>query len=95
MKLTPALPSPYQPPGPQERRVVAALSAVHPARTAGEQVQRHQVPAGQLESAERERLAARLPDAAQARRAISTYQQVAAADRRSGLRELLGFDAYA
>jgi hypothetical protein len=58
-------------------------------------MQRQPAPARRLDPAETERLGAQLPEAVQARRAINAYQQIAATDRRSGLRELLGFDAYA
>lgn len=98
VKITPALPNPYQPPPRQDSKAVAAVRATHHPRPAGDESQRQQARARAADQVEAGRSTARLERqhfGAHARRALSVYQQVAAVDRRSDLRELLGFDAYA
>ncbi len=98
MKITPALPNPYQPPARKDSQAVGAVRATEPLRPLGDEPQRQQARGGGADQVEAERSAARLERhhfGSHARRALSVYQQVAAVDRRSDLHDLLGFDAYA
>ena len=103
MNITPALPNPYQPSETPDKSGVAAVRAPNRARDAADEPERREQPVRRIEPSERERLAAQvetLPDrhhdaSARASRALASYAEVAEGGERSGLRDLLGFDAYA
>ncbi len=104
MNITPALPNPYQPPGQQERTVVGAVQAPNRARNAADEEERQRKQAPAADPAGREQMAARAGALVQphdpalttkANRAMASYAQVADDNERSGLQDLLGFDAYA
>lgn len=106
VNVTPALPNPYQPPAQQERTAVAAVRPANPARDARDEADRQPVLFRMLDEADRERVyvraetrghVGRQPDDASTHthRALAAYAAVADQGERTGLRELLGFDAYA
>jgi len=104
VNITPALPNPYQLPVDQDKGAVAAVRAPNRARDSADQAGRRELRPQHIDETERERLVAqtnilldRPPHAASARasRALASYAEVAESGDPGGLRELLGFDAYA
>jgi len=103
VNITPALPNPYQPSATPDQSSVAAVRAPNRARDAADESERREQPVRRIDPSERERLAAQveaLPDrqhdgSTRASRALASYAEVAEGGERSGLRDLLGFDAYA
>jgi len=103
VKITPALPNPHQASVGQDKGGVAAVSAPVRVRDAVEHASRRQPPSRVIEPVERERLAAEIENrlyqrydtASRAGRAIASYASVADTGDHNGLRDLLGFDAYA
>lgn len=103
MNVTPALPSPNQPPAQQQRTAVGAVSAAKRARDATDDPGRRQPVTPSIDPAERERLSARADGLVhrtasgtlRANRALAAYAEIADQGERSDLRDLLGFDAYA
>ena len=104
MKITPALPNPYQLPTEQDRQAIGAVRAGTPARDAADDPDRRRGRVPSIDPVERERLMAhaedhlqRYPniDSPRAQRALASYTQVAGGDQRRDLHDLLGFDAYA
>ena len=104
MNITPALPSPYHPSNDQERQTVGPVRASNPSMGAtDDERRRHHPPA--VDRVERERLIEQAEhglkryhhgaESARANRALASYAQIAEDNRRQGLHELLGFDAYA
>jgi hypothetical protein len=100
VKITPALPSPYQPTVPQDRSAVSAVCVSKSVRDSTERPGRGQLPTQPVGrtrySAHNEPAASRLPaPSLQATQALASYARVAEYGERSSLRDLLGFDAYA
>ena len=103
VNITPALPNPYQPSVDQDRAAVAAVRAPNRARDAVDQPQRREQPSRVVAQSERKRLVAQaealldrqIGASAHVNRALASYAQVAEVGERSGLHDLLGFDAYA
>ena len=103
MKLTPALPNPYQLPA-QARAEQAVARAPDAPREAVEETRRRSTPKASATQAQRERLAARAEtntvlrqegQTGRASRALSAYEEVARSGEKGELRALLGFDAFA
>ena len=103
MNITPALPNPYQAPVDQDRSAVTAVRAPNRTRDAADEPERRRQAVRTIDQPARERIAARLgnpwerhaPASAHASRALASYAAVADNGERSGLQDLLGFDAYA
>lgn len=104
MKITPALPNPYQPSVAPDKAAVAAVRAPNRTRDAADEPDRREHTVQRIGQSERERLAARMEPlqhdrrgdgSAHVSRALASYAQVAEGSERSGLHDLLGFDAYA
>ena len=82
---------------------MAAVRAPNRTRDAADESERREQPVQRIGQAERERLAAlveTLPDrqhdgSTHVSRALASYAEVAEGGERSGLHDLLGFDAYA
>ena len=82
---------------------MAAVRAPNRTRDAADEPERRRQPVQTVDQPTRERLAARLgsplethaPASARASRALASYAEVADNGERSGLQDLLGFDAYA
>lgn len=103
MKITPALPNPL-PPQPQARAAVGSVQAAKRPGDAADDAQRGPVVVRPVDPTGRESavgLGEGLPAPAtgggtlRAHRALAIYQGVSAFQKRSDLRRLLGFDAYA
>ncbi len=104
MKITPALPNPYQSPADPNRQVVRAVHASGPARDAADEADRRHERVPRVDPLTHERLAAQIgPDprqrdgamSARAHKALASYARVAGEDQKQDLQRLLGFDAYA
>ena len=103
MKITPALPNPHPMSSGQDKGGVAAVSAPTRVRDAADQTARRQPATRIVDPIERERLVAQAESrlyqrhgaSSLAGRAIASYATVAGESENSGLRDLLGFDAYA
>jgi hypothetical protein len=103
LKITPALPNPYQRPAQQERGVVGAVHESLPVRDGAAERNRRAPMAQPPDSAARdhlepssERHLVRQTDhPARVSRALASYAGVANQGEQNSLRELLGFDAYA
>jgi len=82
---------------------VAAIRAPNRARDSADEPERRTQPLQRIDQPERERLASRMENrlekhlgsSARASHALASYAEVAGSDERSGLHDLLGFDAYA
>lgn len=103
MNITPALPNPHPPSVAPDKTAVVAVRAPNRTRDAVDEPERRAQPVHRIGKSEREHLAARvetLPDrrddgSARVSRALASYAEIAEGGDRSGLRDLLGFDAYA
>jgi hypothetical protein len=103
VNITPALPNPYPSPVDQERTAVAAVRAPNPPRNPADEPERRQPLLQAIDPAAHERIVARAgalvtphhEGSSLANRALASYAQIADSGDPSGLRELLGFDAYA
>jgi hypothetical protein len=103
VNITPALPNPYQLPVEQDRKAVAAVRAPNPPRDVVDQAERRQPLSQTIDQAGRERIVSHADarvtpyqdGSARTSRALASYAQIAANGESGGLRELLGFDAYA
>ena len=82
---------------------MAAVRAPNRARDAVDEPERRELPLQRIDQSERERLVAQAETvldklhggSALASRALASYAEVAGSGERSGLSDLLGFDAYA
>ncbi len=82
---------------------MAAVRAPNRARDSVDEPERQTKPLQRIEQPERERLASRMENrlekhfgsSARTSRALASYAEVADGGERSGLHDLLGFDAYA
>ncbi len=102
VKINPALPHPYTPSSGTERSSVAGVSAPHQARDANDEPDPKRHPMQALDVNLRTRLEAmntgrdsHREESLRSQRALASYAAVADDSERSGLRDLLGFDAYA
>jgi hypothetical protein len=103
VNITPALPNPHQPPVARDKTAVSAVRAPNRARDSVDEPERQTKPLQRIEQPERERLASRMENrlekhlgsSARTSRALASYAEVADSGERSGLHDLLGFDAYA
>ena len=103
MKITPALPSPYQPSVDPGKAALAAVRAPNRTRDAVDEPARRGQQAQRIGRSEHERLAAHAAirqdrqhdGSARVSRALASYAEIAEGGERSSLHDLLGFDAYA
>lgn len=103
MKITPALPNPYQRPAQQGRNVVGSVNDSLPVRDAAAErdrrppvARRFETTAGDPVERSSERHVVRQTDyPARVSRALASYTGVAEQGEQNSLHELLGFDAYA
>ena len=103
MNITPALPNPHQASVGQDKGGVPAVKAVSRSRNSADQAPDRSQPPRIVDPAEREQLVAqvesrfyRRPDITpHSSRALASYAAVADGGERTGVRDLLGFDAYA
>ena len=103
VNITPALPNPHQPSVGQDHRGITAVRAPERARDAADQHAYRQQATKAVDQAERERRIAQAENRFYQRqstspavhRALASYAAVADVGERNGLRDLLGFDAYA
>ena len=100
MNITPTtLPNQIQPRVDRDKAAVAAVRAPSRARDSVDEPERRKQILQRIDQPELGRLASRvekhLASSARASRALASYAEVAESAERNGLRDVLGFDAYA